>query len=311
MSNTREQVFPTRMTLTTMKIKLKGAQQGHSLLKRKSEALTKKFREILKKIQLAKLQCGKLMSLAFFTMTELNQANGISNQDLLYLNILNNVTSSKPRVSINAKVENVSGVFLPILESNVDNTINDFKLTGLGKSSNQVNKCIEIYSKILETLVELASLQTGFITLDDVIKITNRRVNAIEHVIIPRTENTISYINSELDELDREEFYRLKKVPEKKQIKEQQQMLLDRLEKEKKQKELEDLIKQKEALSLEDAADEEAADEEVADKEVADEQVADKEAADEEVADGQAADDQETRDILTEDKDGDEDGVIF
>lgn len=281
MSNTREQVFPTRMTLTTMKIKLKGAQQGHSLLKRKSEALTKKFREILKKIQLAKLQCGKLMSLAFFTMTELNQANGISNQDLLYLNILNNVTSSKPRVSINAKVENVSGVFLPILESNVDNTINDFKLIGLGKSSNQVNKCIEIYSKILETLVELASLQTGFITLDDVIKITNRRVNAIEHVIIPRTENTISYINSELDELDREEFYRLKKVQEKKQIKEQEQMLLDKLEKEKRQRELDDLIKQKESMSLEIKQDE-----------------------------PQETQD-EPKDMLTEDKDGDEDGVIF
>lgn len=44
--------------------------------------------------------------------------------------------------------------------------------------------------------------------LDDVIKVVNRRVNAIEHVIIPRTENTIQYIISELDELDREEFYR-------------------------------------------------------------------------------------------------------
>ena len=53
--------------------------------------------------------------------------------------------------------------------------------------------------------------------LDEVIKVVNRRVNAIEHVIIPRTENTIKYINSELDELDREEFYRLKKVSNKKQ----------------------------------------------------------------------------------------------
>lgn len=49
------------------------------------------------------------------------------------------------------------------------------------------------------------------------IKVVNRRVNAIEHVIIPRTENTIKYINSELDEVDREEFYRLKKVKSNKQ----------------------------------------------------------------------------------------------
>lgn len=52
--------------------------------------------------------------------------------------------------------------------------------------------------------------------LDEVIKITNRRVNALEHILIPRAENTIKYINSELDELDREEFYRLKKVQKKK-----------------------------------------------------------------------------------------------
>jgi len=55
------------------------------------------------------------------------------------------------------------------------------------------------------------------VILDEVIKVVNRRVNAIEHVIIPRTENTIKYINSELDELDREEFFRLKKVQNKKQ----------------------------------------------------------------------------------------------
>jgi len=54
------------------------------------------------------------------------------------------------------------------------------------------------------------------VILDEVIKVTNRRVNALEHILIPRTENTIKYINSELDELDREEFYRLKKVQGKK-----------------------------------------------------------------------------------------------
>lgn len=66
----------------------------------------------------------------------------------------------------------------------------------------------EVYAKAVETLVELASLQTAFMILDEVIRATNRRVNAIEHVVIPRLENTIKYIVSELDEMDREEFFR-------------------------------------------------------------------------------------------------------
>jgi len=65
-------------------------------------------------------------------------------------------------------------------------------------------------------LVELASLQTAFTILDEVIRATNRRVNAIEHVVMPRLDNTIKYIMSELDEMDREEFFRLKKVQGKK-----------------------------------------------------------------------------------------------
>jgi len=77
-------------------------------------------------------------------------------------------------------------------------------------------KAKEVYAKAIETLVELASLQTAFTILDEVIRATNRRVNAIEHVIMPRLENTIKYIMSELDEMDREEFFRLKKVQGKK-----------------------------------------------------------------------------------------------
>lgn len=73
-----------------------------------------------------------------------------------------------------------------------------------------------MYFKAVQILVELASLQTAFFILDEVIKLTNRRVNAIEHVIIPKIENTIKYITSELDEQDREEFFRLKKVQGKK-----------------------------------------------------------------------------------------------
>ncbi|KAI0465038.1 H(+)-transporting V1 sector ATPase subunit D [Komagataella kurtzmanii] len=210
-SGNREQVFPTRMTLGLMKGKLKGAQQGYSLLKRKSEALTKRFREITRRIDDAKRKMGRVMQTAAFSLAQVTYATG----DNIGYSVQDSVKSA--RFQVKAREENVSGVRLPQFETHINEDINDFKMTGLGRGGLQVQKAAEVYTSSVETLVELASLQTAFIILDEVIKVTNRRVNAIEHVVIPRTENTIAYINSELDELDREEFYRLKKVQEKKQ----------------------------------------------------------------------------------------------
>jgi len=207
----REAVFPTRQSLGLMKSKLKGAQTGHDLLKRKSEALTKRFREITRRIDEAKRKMGRVMQIAAFSLAEVTYAVG---GDIGY-QVQESAKSARFRVR--TKQENVSGVFLPAFESYTTDGNNDFGLTGLGKGGQQVQRCRETYARAVETLVELASLQTAFVILDEVIKVVNRRVNAIEHVIIPRTENTIKYINSELDELDREEFFRLKKVQNKKQ----------------------------------------------------------------------------------------------
>merc|ERR1711983_501989 len=91
-----------------------------------------------------------------------------------------------------------------------------YEMTGLARGGQKVAELKKNYTAAVTLLVELASLQTSFVTLDEVIKTTNRRVNAIEHVIIPKIERTLSYIVSELDELEREEFFRLKKVQDKK-----------------------------------------------------------------------------------------------
>jgi V-type H+-transporting ATPase subunit D len=168
------------------------------------------------------------MQIAAFSLAEVTYAVG---GDIGY-QVQESAKSARFR--LRTKQENVSGVFLPAFESYTAEGTNDFGLTGLGKGGQQVQRCRETYARAVETLVELASLQTAFVILDEVIKVVNRRVNAIEHVsegtysvsvfvmlsllqvIIPRTENTIKYINSELDEMDREEFYRLKKVQNKK-----------------------------------------------------------------------------------------------
>ncbi|SNX86298.1 probable vacuolar ATP synthase subunit D [Melanopsichium pennsylvanicum] len=215
----REAVFPTRQALGSTKIRLKGAQTGHSLLKKKADALTKRFRTITHKIDEAKRKMGKVMQQASFSLAEVQYATG----DIGYI-VQESVKSASFRVR--AKQENVSGVILPAFEADIKGDKNtagssEFALTGLSRGGQQVNKARETYTKALKVLVELASLQTAFVILDEVIRMTNRRVNAIEHVIIPRLENTISYIVSELDEADREEFFRLKKVQAKKKEKAQ------------------------------------------------------------------------------------------
>jgi V-type H+-transporting ATPase subunit D len=157
-----------------MKSKLKGAQVGHDLLKRKSEALTKRFRDITKRIDEAKRKMGRVMQIAAFSLAEVTYAVG--NNTIGY-QITESVRQAKFRVR--TKQENVSGVFLPQFESFQMEGGSDFQMTGLGKGGQQVAKCRETYTRAVETLVELASLQTAFVILDEVIKVVNRRVNAM------------------------------------------------------------------------------------------------------------------------------------
>jgi len=203
-------IFPSRMNLTLMKSRLVGAQRGHSLLKKKADALTMRFRMILKKIIETKTLMGEVMKEASFSLAEAKFAMG----DFNHL-VLQNV--SKAQIKVRSKYDNVAGVKLPVFESFSDGS-DSFELTGLARGGQQIAKLKKNYTKAVELLVELASLQTSFVTLDEVIKITNRRVNAIEYVIIPRIERTLAYITSELDEREREEFFRLKKIQNKKAI---------------------------------------------------------------------------------------------
>jgi len=193
-----------------MKARLKGAQKGHSLLKKKADALQMRFRMILGKIIETKTLMGEVMKEAAFSLAEAKFATGEFNQV-----VLQNVT--KAQLKIRTKKDNVAGVTLPVFECYQDGT-DTYELAGLARGGQQLAKLKKNYQSAIKLLVELASLQTSFVTLDDVIKITNRRVNAIEHVIIPRIERTLAYIISELDELEREEFYRLKKIQDKKRI---------------------------------------------------------------------------------------------
>ncbi|KAJ1500745.1 H(+)-transporting V1 sector ATPase subunit D [Coelomomyces lativittatus] len=238
-------VFPTRMAATLMKLRLKGAHTGHMLLKRKSEALTKRFRLILHQLRETKKTMGKCMQQAAFSFAEVMYTVNGGEVGVL----VQHQVRPTPDCWVQAHTENVSGVMLPMFQlkgpsvmggvppsspsptTPTTTTSSSFgtllshssthpppslALVGLGRGGQQIHKCKELYMKALTTLVELASLQTAFMLLDEVIQLTNRRVNAIEYVILPKIEATLHYITSELDEQDREEFFRLKKIQSKK-----------------------------------------------------------------------------------------------
>jgi V-type H+-transporting ATPase subunit D len=152
---------------------------------------------------------GEVMKEAQFSLAEAKFTVGNDFNAI----VLQNVT--KAQIKVKTKKDNVAGVNLPAFESYQDGS-DSYEFAGLARGGQQLTKLKKNYARAIQLLVELASLQTSFITLDEVIKVTNRRVNALEHVVIPRIERTIQFINSELDEREREEFYRLKKVQEKK-----------------------------------------------------------------------------------------------
>lgn len=201
----RLNVVPTVTMLGVMKARLVGATRGHALLKKKSDALTVQFRQILKKIVSTKESMGDVMKSSSFALTEAKYVAGENIKHIVRENV------STAALKVRSRQENIAGVKLPKFEYFMDGeTKND--LTGLARGGQQVQACRVAYVKAIELLVELASLQTSFLTLDEAIKTTNRRVNALENVVKPRIENTITYIKGELDELEREDFFRLKKI---------------------------------------------------------------------------------------------------
>ena len=207
----RLNVVPTVTVLAVIKNRLSGAQKGYKLLKKKADALTMRYRQILKRILEAKVTMGKTMRDSSWSLT---QAKYVTGEGIVHT-IENTVGEANVRVR--SHVDNVAGVKLPRFEHHLAGTTSvNADLTGLGRGGMQLQNAKKHYLGAVALLVELASLQTAFITLDVAIKTTNRRVNALENVVTPRLENTVQYIKGELDELEREEFFRLKKVQAKK-----------------------------------------------------------------------------------------------
>mmetsp|Transcript_57514 Transcript_57514/g.167031 ORF Transcript_57514/g.167031 Transcript_57514/m.167031 type:complete len:248 (+) Transcript_57514:90-833(+) len=212
-----------RMTLQSFKARQGGAKKGHSLLKKKRDALKTKFQGLLKDIVDTKLEVGQLLKDASFSFAKAQWANA---GDDITSTVLER--AKRPAVTLRLVADNIAGVSIPVFKHTYDaNSDSAGQSLGVAHGGAVINACKDTYLKAIVRLVRLASLQTAFKTLDEEIKMTSRRVNALEYVLIPRIEKVIDYVTMEMDEQAREEFFRVKKVVEKKKAKIEKERLAE------------------------------------------------------------------------------------
>lgn len=214
MSSSGQRPPANRMMLQQFKARLVGAKKGFQLLKKKRDALKTKFQQMLKEIVECKRAVGEGMKEASFALAKAKWAySGDITQAIVQ-------RVKRPSATLKLNAENVAGVLLPIFALQRDPAKDQAMLSlGAGQGGQVVQTCRTEHSRILEQVVKMASLQTCFLALDEEIKMTSRRVNALDYVVIPRIEVIVKYIEQEMDELEREEFFRIKKVVEKKKEK--------------------------------------------------------------------------------------------
>ncbi len=201
-----KQVNPTRMELTRLKKKLATATKGHKLLKDKRDELMRRFLDMVKlnkqlreKVEKAISDANKNFVLASASMTS---------EDLSLA-----MLAPKQEVLLEVGSKNIMSVEVPEYKINyLSPDANDMFCYGLAFTSCDLDDAVSSLSDVLPDMLKLAEIEKSCQLMADEIEKTRRRVNALEHVMIPETKANIKYITMKLDENERATQTRLMKV---------------------------------------------------------------------------------------------------
>lgn len=200
-----EGVNPTRMELLKLKDREKLAVKGHGLLKEKRNALIMEFFNILERVKGSRGEVEKKLAEAFEDLTAAQIVMG----DLA---VKKAAVSVKESVKVDIDSRSVMGVVVPILESETAQKNMVQRGYGFVDTSAKLDEAARKFEESITLILELAEIEKTIILLAAEIESTKRRVNALEHIIIPRIENTVKYIEMRLEEMERENFVRLKMI---------------------------------------------------------------------------------------------------
>ncbi len=199
-------VNPTRMELTNLKKKLKTARRGHKLLKDKRDELMRQFIELVRENKELRQQVEKGIADANAHMSVARSVMSDEN-----LNVALMIPMQEMSLEITEK--NVMSVMIPVFESKFKTADeNDIYSYGYAFTSCDLDNAVKSLSDIMPLMLRLAEVEKSCQLMAVEIEKTRRRVNALEHVMIPQYEETIKYIKMKLDENERGTITRLMKV---------------------------------------------------------------------------------------------------
>ena len=202
----RLQVNPTRMELTRLKKKLTTATRGHKLLKDKRDELMRQFLERVRENKRLRQQVEAGISAANkdFMLARAGMQDPVLNTALL---------APKQRVSLECGTENVMSVEVPKFTFHTRSPQeSDMFSYGFAFTSGDLDDAIESLADVFPAMLRLAESEKACQLMASEIEKTRRRVNALEHVMIPQLQETIRYITMKLDENERSTQVRLMKV---------------------------------------------------------------------------------------------------
>ena len=198
-------VNPTRMELSKLKKRLKTAQRGHKLLKDKRDELVKQFLELVRKNRELRTEVEmklKLSHEAFAGVSAVMSPQTLE-EALIY---------PKQSVVLEPSEKNIMSVDVPVFDYKMLGNHSDIFSYGFAFTSGELDDAVQGLSDVLSQLVELAETEKSVMLLASEIEKTRRRVNALEHVLIPNLQYTIKNIMMKLDENERGNTTRLMKV---------------------------------------------------------------------------------------------------
>lgn len=200
------QVNPTRMELTRLKKKLVTATRGHKLLKDKRDELMRRFLELVKENKELRMKVEQKISDANknFVLASAAMSDEVISAALL---------APKQEVYLDIGEKNVMSVDIPVYDIKTRTPDpNDIYSYGYAFTSSELDDAVKSLADILPDMLKLAEIEKSCLMMASEIEKTRRRVNALEHVMIPDTKEKIRYITMKLDENERSTQIRLMKV---------------------------------------------------------------------------------------------------